>query len=451
MSFMATEDDLSKTPPVHLDGTTLEGGGQLLRLSLSLSSLTRTPIHITDIRGKRGPLSRQGQDGGIKSAHLAGAKWLAQASQADTEGMELKSRELVFRPSIGIARGQIKQETNDEVAVVSNQSSTKGKAREGGSLWLEILEGHDILRRESHIAMSTPGSVFHILQAILPYLLFSGTSAPLSADQGNNVRERIIPLRVVIQGGTNVMKSPSYEYVDQVLLPMLQEKVGLPPITMKLNKRGWTNGTTVVGSVTFDLTPCRPGITLPTFNFTNRGSVTKFYISILAPHPSVRNAVKGLATDQLLPRYPDCEILIPTDADSRHPKRLYLLIVAETSNGYRLGRDWLYDGKPKLGNTVSTEAIEKLVSTVVTDLESELAHGGCVDEFMQDQLVIFQALAEGKSVVDGGKDKEASLHTQTCRWVGEKILGLKFDEEGSCEGITSKARETYWEGNAVRE
>ena len=447
---MAAESP-SELPPVPLDGTTLEGGGQLLRLSLSLSSLTRTPIHVTDIRGKRGPLSRQGQDGGIKSAHLAGAKWLAKASQAETEGMELKSRELIFRPAMGNARSQVEQVRDAGLAELSKRPSKKGKPGEGGNLWLDILEGHDLLRWESRIAMSTPGSVFHILQAILPYLLFSSTSVPLPSNQENNASGGVIPLRVIIQGGTNVMKAPSYEYVEQVLLPTLHEKVGLPRISMKLNKRGWTTGTTVVGSVTFDMTPCRPGFTLPAFNFTDRGAVKKFHVSVLAPHPSARKTIREQAMGQLLQRYPNCEIVFPTDADSRHPKRLYLLIVAETSNGYRLGRDWLYDSKPKLGNTVPDEAIEKLVSTVIADLELQLAHGGCMDEFMQDQLVVFQALAEGKSVVDGGRDREASLHTQTCRWVVEKILGLSFDEEGSCEGVGLRAGETYRDRKAAKE
>ena len=83
------------------------------------------------------------------------------------------------------------------------------------------------------------------------------------------------------------------------------------------------------------------------------------------------------------------------------------------------------------------------------DLREEIRIGGCVDEFMQDQLVIFQALATGTSRVDAGNgrschsdvdlaDQEGSLHTQTVRWVCEEMLRKKkvcFESGGVCKGI----------------
>ena len=63
-----------------------------------------------------------------------------------------------------------------------------------------------------------------------------------------------------------------------------------------------------------------------------------------------------------------------------------------------------------------------------------------MDEHMRDQLVIFQALAKGRSEVfpgaDGdGEEREPSLHARTAEWVSKQILGVKFDSEGSCEGV----------------
>ncbi len=59
---------------------------------------------------------------------------------------------------------------------------------------------------------------------------------------------------------------------------------------------------------------------------------------------------------------------------------------------------------------------------------------------MEDQLVIFAALAHGTSEVDLGKSREASLHTQTCQWVATQLLGTCF-EDGKCGGISLRVGE----------
>ena len=61
-----------------------------------------------------------------------------------------------------------------------------------------------------------------------------------------------------------------------------------------------------------------------------------------------------------------------------------------------------------------------------------------MDEYLRDQLVVFQALAEGRSTVYGGKRQELvepSLHARTAQWVTKEMLGVDFDDEGACEGI----------------
>ena len=54
----------------------------------------------------------------------------------------------------------------------------------------------------------------------------------------------------------------------------------------------------------------------------------------------------------------------------------------------------------------------------------------------KENSVVFQALAEGKCVIDG---REPSLHTQTVRWVADEMLGVKFNAGGHCKGIALKA------------
>jgi len=293
------------------------------------------------------------------------------------------------------------------------------------------------------IPASTPGSIFLVLQALLPYILFSAVLDEPYSEVSGSEEQKPIYHRLIIEGGTNVSKSPSYEYIDQVLLPMLHRKVGIPPIIMSMDKRGWTQGRTEVGRVTFDITPLPPGSTLPSFFFTNRGEVARFYVSILAPDVASQRSIRQKSIKEILKRYPEAEIDFLVEEDSRHPKRLYLHVVAETSEGFRLGRDWMYDRKA----TASTakQKNEQLVEKVLDDLDKELAHGGCVDEYMQDQLVVFQALAEGRAEVDYGKGRWPSLHTQTARWVAEQVLGTRFGEKGTCDGQAFRVGEKFWE------
>ena len=55
-------------------------------------------------------------------------------------------------------------------------------------------------------------------------------------------------------------------------------------------------------------------------------------------------------------RDPEVEV---TFEDSRHDKRYYLLLVATTSTGLKLGRDWLYDRAVRPGK------LEQIVPTIV--------------------------------------------------------------------------------------
>jgi RNA 3'-terminal phosphate cyclase (ATP) len=377
----------SATPaPILLEGTTLEGGGQLLRVALGLSSLTKKPISITNIRGKRSG------GGGLKAQHLTSVQWLGQACNARLSGVGLKSKEITFIP---------KQDT------LSN-------------LDLDVQGG------EIHIKQSTPGSINLVFQAILPYLLFSGSTSPI---------------RLRITGGTNVSNSPSHDYIVEVLIPMLT-LIGIAPIETKVHSRGWSQGSTRLGSVTYTITPLTTS--LPSFHVTHRGFITHVKAIIIAPKDTEQDFREELALmfDKREARFFGSNKTVSgstdmTFEDAHHEKRYYLLLIATSSTGIRLGRDWLYDQAIRPGKT--ERIVPTMVKKVSDDLLGEIEHGGCVDEYARDQLVVFQALAKGKSNVFGGKrgDErvEPSLHARTAMWVCKQVLGVKSDEEGGCEGI----------------
>jgi RNA 3'-terminal phosphate cyclase (ATP) len=76
---------------IDIDGSEGEGGGQLLRSSLSLAICTQQPFRITNIRANRAMP-------GLMRQHLTAVNAAAGICDARVEGAEIGSRALVFRP-----------------------------------------------------------------------------------------------------------------------------------------------------------------------------------------------------------------------------------------------------------------------------------------------------------------------------------------------------------------
>jgi RNA 3'-terminal phosphate cyclase (ATP) len=371
--------------PIEIPGKILEGGGQLVRLAIGLSSLTFQPISINQIRG-----GRPG-GGGLKLQHLRAVEWLGKATGANLVGASRGSKDLEFSPN------------QNEITSIDRKSL-------------------------SAIDIGSPGSVALVLQAILPYIIFSGHSL---LQPGKKAVE------IEIKGGTNVSKSPSIEYIQHVLLPMLA-KIGLDGISIDCPRKGWTTGTNQMGLIVLRVQPLTPNTSLPTFNLVNRGPIQSIKAYVLAPveaHEDFENSLlAGVGA-----KFEGIEFET-TIHNSRHAKRYYLLLVAISENGYRLGRDWLYD--KKIRNP--TDVVKNMIKQVTNELKDEIEHGGCVDEYLRDQLVVFQALAEGSSQVDGGIQSngvgvEPSLHTLTTYWIAKQLLDVEFDKSGNCTGLGMKA------------
>ncbi|MGB0906785.1 MAG: RNA 3'-terminal phosphate cyclase [Maricaulaceae bacterium] len=79
------------TREIIIDGSEGEGGGQVLRTSLSLSAITGKPVRIENVRGKR-------KKPGLFRQHLTALNAAAEICGARTEGAELKSSEIAFHP-----------------------------------------------------------------------------------------------------------------------------------------------------------------------------------------------------------------------------------------------------------------------------------------------------------------------------------------------------------------
>lgn len=160
-----------------IDGSYGEGGGQILRSTLSLAAMTGRPVRIENIRANR-------KKPGLAAQHLTSVRAAAMLCDADITGAELGSRMLQFIPRKPVKAGDYFLDV--------------AQARKGGSA----------------------GAVMLVLQTLLlPLALVDGVST------------------VILRGGTHVHMSPSYDYVHDVWLPMLA-RMGVRA-ELSLVRSGW--------------------------------------------------------------------------------------------------------------------------------------------------------------------------------------------------------------------
>jgi len=76
---------------IRLDGSYGEGGGQIVRTALALSAVTDKTFTVDKIRVGR-------KISGLKAQHLMAVQALKELCNAEAEGAELGSTELLFRP-----------------------------------------------------------------------------------------------------------------------------------------------------------------------------------------------------------------------------------------------------------------------------------------------------------------------------------------------------------------
>jgi RNA 3'-terminal phosphate cyclase (ATP) len=144
---------------IEIDGSLGEGGGQVIRSSLTLAVMTGQPVHITHIRARRAKP-------GLQPQHLMAVRAAAQISGAEVEGAAIGSAELTFRPN-GIYLGNYRFD------------------------------------------IGTAGATSLVVQTVF---------LPLAVR--NPVSE---PSEVVIIGGTHVPHSPAFHYLSLNWLPVLHD------------------------------------------------------------------------------------------------------------------------------------------------------------------------------------------------------------------------------------
>jgi RNA 3'-terminal phosphate cyclase (ATP) len=159
---------------MDIDGQILEGGGQILRVSVAQSLISRAPIRIKNIRaGRKQP--------GLSAQHV--------------ESVQL---------SVGLTAGR-----------------TVGNSLR--SCALEVTPGTAPIQTRYTSECGTAGAISLIIQAALPILVLSQ-------------QLRGEATAVLISGGTSVDFSPPIDHVVDVLLPLLR-LLGFD-ITLDIKRRG---------------------------------------------------------------------------------------------------------------------------------------------------------------------------------------------------------------------
>lgn len=356
--------------PLVIDGSYLEGGGQILRMGLALSAVQALPITVNKVRAGR-------STPGLRPQHLTGLQLVRDASKGRLEGGQIGSCEISFYPG-AISGGRYLADTQ------------------------------------------TAGSVTLLVQAVLPCTLFADSTSTYK-----------------LRGGTNAEFAPQIDYSIHVFRSIVS-LFGLN-FTLFLNKRGfYPRGQ---GEVSLEVKPTlKP---LKPVDITDFGELVSVqgiaYVAGALPI-KVAHKMADAAVDLLHRSLPQNVYVrinrVKEDQDRAFGSGSGIVLWAKTNSGCVLGGSAL--GKrgreaEEDGHTAATEIIECV------------KRRACLDSYAQDQVIIYMAMAEGKSRIRTGP---ITKHTETAIWVSEMMTKARFNiikDESSdcvtieCEGIGLKA------------
>ncbi|MFN3199389.1 MAG: RNA 3'-terminal phosphate cyclase [Bradymonadia bacterium] len=288
---------------------------------------------------------------GLLRQHLTAVRAAARIGAAEVEGDHLGSDRLVFRPQ-------------------------------------GLVAGH------YDLAIGSAGSANLVVQTLLPALL--------NADQ---------PSHVSVSGGTHNPASPSFDYLDQVFLPVVERMGAQVKRTMHAPGFFPAGG----GRISFDITP----VPLSPITLDTRPEDITWHAQVLIAHLPAHVAereVSQLAEGMSL--RPEAVQVVNLDAQSAGPGNAVILTaragdVVEQFTGF--GRKGV--------------KAEVVVDEVVAEARAWLGSGAPVGPHLADQLILPMALAGGGRFVTQAPQQHTLTQVKTVGRFLDIAIDLQHNDD----------------------
>ena len=219
------------TAPLTLDGSTGEGGGQILRTGLALSMATGRPLHITRIRAGR-------PKPGLMRQHLACVHAAVAVCDGQVEGAELGSQALQFTPGAVRAGDYRFQIATAGSCLLVLQTVLPALMLAEGESRVELLGG-------THNPMAPP---FDFLErAFAPLVRRLGVGLELQLQRrgfypagGGELVARITPATQALAPMDVLERGPPHNAWGEALVPGLARNIATRELEALGQRMGWT-------------------------------------------------------------------------------------------------------------------------------------------------------------------------------------------------------------------
>lgn len=250
--------------------------------------------------------------------------------------------------------------------------------------------------------VGTAGSVVLVLQALLPVLLQASA-----------------PATIVLRGGTDVRAAPPLDYLSRVLLPLVVRMGGRAGIEVR--RRGYYprgGGEVVVSTRPARLEPLEVGS--PGRVVALGGAAHAAHLPQHIPERMRQSALRALAAAPVQPRI---EARVLGDAEALGQGGAVTL--------------WAEREHSILGAARVAERgvpAERLGDEAGRELALDITTGAALDVHAADQVLIYCALARGRSTFTVRK---LSSHAETMLWLVSQFLPLRWilAEEGALKRV----------------